>query len=135
VTALRPILLVDDSHDDLFILKRLLTRAGVKNAFVTFDHAKDARHFLESALRTPETNLLPAAIFSDKVMPQYDGFALLEWVRQQPALADLPFYILTSVLELVDKKHAMKLGATGCFEKFPALHVFADIFGSTVSSK
>ena len=135
LSALRPILLVDDNHDDLFILKRLLTRAGVKNAFISFDHAKDARRFLESALRTPETNLLPAAIFSDKTMPEFDGFDLLQWVREQPALAKLPFYLVSSVQEPTDQKRAAKLGATAFFEKFPALHVFADMFGGTVGSK
>ena len=135
MSTLRPILVVDDNLDDLFILKRLLTRAGVKNAFISFDHPKDARRFLESALRTPETNLLPAAVFSDKTMPEFDGFDLLEWVREQPALAKLPFYLVTSVQEPADKKRAAKLGATALFEKFPPLHVFAEIFGGTVSSK
>jgi hypothetical protein len=41
----QPVLLVDDNHDDLFILKRLLTRSGLKNAFITFDHSRDCIAF------------------------------------------------------------------------------------------
>lgn len=125
----QPILLVDDNHDDLFILKRLLTRAGVKNAFISFDHARDCCHFLESALRTPETNLIPAAVFSDKSMPGFDGFQLLEWVRRQPPLVALPFILLSSVAEPGDKRRAEKLGVTALFEKFPPQHTFTDLFG------
>lgn len=135
MSLLKPILLVDDNHDDLFILKRLLSRAGVKNAFITFDHPKDAKRFLESAVRTPETNLVPAAIFSDKEMPEFNGFDLLKWVREQEPLKNLPFILLTSVQEPGDKKLAAKLGATQFYEKFPALHVFAEMFDGKVQSK
>ncbi len=126
----QPVLLVDDSHDDLFILKRLLTRAGVKNAFISFDHARDCAHFLESAMRTPETQLLPAAVFCDKAMPEFDGFDLLTWVRAQRQLATLPFVLLSSVVEPGEQKRAEKLQATALFEKFPAPHVLTEIFGA-----
>src|SRR3954467_6674427 len=90
-TPLQPVLLVDDNHDDLFILKRLLSRSGLKNAFISFDHSRDCARFLESALRTPESNLIPAAILSDKSIPGFTGFDLLKWVRAQPGLAKVPF--------------------------------------------
>jgi CheY-like chemotaxis protein len=127
---IRPVLLIDDNHDDLFILKRLLTRAGVMNAFISFDHARDCSHFLASALRTPETQLLPAAVFCDKSMPEYDGFDLLKWVREQKPLATLPFVLLSSVVEPSERKRAQKLHATAVFEKFPAPHVLTEIFGA-----
>jgi CheY-like chemotaxis protein len=125
VTALPPILLVDDNHDDLLLLQRLLTRAGFNNPFVSFDHANNAARFLEAALQSRETQLLPAAIFSDKTMPEFDGFELLKWVRQQPDLATLTFVLLTSVAAPGDEERALELGATAVFEKFPAVHVFA----------
>jgi CheY-like chemotaxis protein len=135
MSLLRPILIVDDNHDDLFILKRLLSRAGVKNAFISFDHPNDARRFLESVVRTPDTNLIPAGIFSDKNMPHFNGFDLLTWVREHGPLKKLPFILLSSVAEPADKKHAIKLGATAFYEKFPPLHVFAELCGSKISAK
>jgi CheY-like chemotaxis protein len=130
MTVLKPIMIVDDNHEDLFILKRLLTRAGVKNGFVSFDHAEEAMRFLEAAMRVPETNLIPAAIFSDKRMPRHDGFAFLKWVRQQSALARLPFFLLTSAAEPTDEELAVKLGVTRFMEKYPSEHVFSEIFGT-----
>lgn len=128
MSALQPIIIVDDTHDDLFILKRLLARTGVKNAFVTFDHGDEAKRFLEAAIRTPETELIPAAIFSDKRMPGLDGFELLKWVRQRRELLDVAFYLLTSAVEPSDAARAKELGATAFFEKFPPQHVFDDLF-------
>ncbi len=129
VNASQPVVLVDDNHDDLFILKRLLSRAGLKNAFISFDDARACTSFLQSAIRTPDTNLIPAAIFSDKAMPDFNGFDLLQWVRQQPPLGKLPFILLTSTAEPGDEKRAEKLGVTAFFEKFPSQHVFMDMFG------
>ena len=123
------IVVVDDNHDDLFILKRLLSRAGLKNAFVSFDHAADAKRFLEAAIRTPDTNLLPAAIFTDKQMPEMNGFDLLKWVREQPQLKKIPFFMLTSSGLAGDATRAKQLRATRFMEKFPPHHIFSEIFG------
>jgi CheY-like chemotaxis protein len=128
MSALQPIMIVDDTHDDLFILKRLLARTGAKNAFITFDHGDEAKRFLEAAVRTPETNLIPAAIFSDKRMPGVNGFDLVEWLRRQPALVNVPVYLLTSSVEPGDAERAKELGATGFFEKFPPQHVIDELF-------
>ena len=121
-------MIVDDTHDDLFILKRLLSRTGVKNAFVTFDHGDEAKRFLEAAMRTPETNLIPAAIFSDKRMPGLGGFDLLKWLRHQPALGNVPFFLLTGDVHPTDAKRAKELGATAFFEKFPPQHLIYQLF-------
>jgi CheY-like chemotaxis protein len=123
----QPVILVDDNHDDLFILKRLLTRAGLKNPFVSFDSAEEAKMFLDAALRT-ETNLVPAAIFSDKEMPGLDGLEFLAWVRQHPLLKDVPFILVTSSGTPDDPKRAKKLGVTRFFEKFPPAHVLEELF-------
>lgn len=126
--GLQPLLIVDDNHDDLFILKRLLLRAGAKNALVTFDHSEEAIRFLQAAIRTPDTNMIPAAIFSDIRMPGVDGFDFLQWVRQQPAMRGIPFYLFTSsdVTECAGK--AESLGVTQLYAKFPPAHVLGDLF-------
>jgi len=122
-----PFVIVDDNHEDLFILKRLLTRAGAKNPFISFDHAEEAVRFLGAALRTPESHLLPSAVFSDKAMAGLNGFELLEWVRQQPPLHSTPFVLFTSVAKPGDAKRASALGATWFYEKYPAQHVIEDL--------
>jgi CheY-like chemotaxis protein len=119
-------MLVDDTHDDLFILKRILSRSGVLNPFISFDHASEAQRFLQAALSSPETKLLPAAIFCDKSMPEYNGFDLLAWVRSEARLAMTPFFLLTSLVHRNDEMEAARWGATAFFEKFPSQHIFAE---------
>lgn len=115
------------NHDDLFILKRLLSWVGITNLFVSSDSAEEARLFLDAALRTPESNLVPAAIFCDKTIPTFDGFQFLAWVRRQPTLKTLPFFLLTSNGEPGDDTRARELGATHFLEKFPPLHVLGNL--------
>jgi CheY-like chemotaxis protein len=130
VSELQPIVVVDDNHEDLFFLKRLLSRAGLKNPFVSFDHADEAMRFLDAAMKTPETNLIPAAIFSDKRMPGHDGFEFLKWIRERQRLNKIPFFLLTSAVEPKDRQRAAKLGVTQFLEKFPPEHEFAKLFGT-----
>src|SRR5947209_2796228 len=130
-----PILVVDDNHEDLVILKRLLTRSGVKNAIVSFEYANEAQRFLEAAIRTPDTRLVPAVIFADKRMPDMDGLELLAWVRKQSALRRLPFIILTSALKPADANRALEAGATQCFEKFPSPATIADLLSNSASRR
>lgn len=127
MSALLPIVIVDHNHDDLFILKRLLARSGICNPLVTFDHAEDAARFLDAAIRTPDTNLLPAAILSDMRMSGMSGFEILAWIRQQPALANTPFFLFSSAVDADTRERAMQLGATRFREKFPPEHVVAEL--------
>lgn len=123
----RPILLVDDNHDDLFITKRLLVRAGAKNPIVTFDDAEAAMSFLRAAAAAPRTGLLPALVLCDIKMPATNGFDFLEWVRRQRGLKNLPVAMLSSSDLERDRLRADELGASGFFVKFPAVKVMADL--------
>jgi CheY-like chemotaxis protein len=54
---------------------------------------------------------LPALILSDIKMPRFDGFELLEWVKLQPHLSNIPFVILTSSDLQTDLARADEFGA------------------------
>src|SRR5437016_5385879 len=93
--GLRPILLIDDSHEDLFLTKRLLARAGLKHPIVTIDDGEEGIAFLRAATMTEASGIVPCAIFCDIRMPKIDGFDVLKWVRSQKALAKVPIAMLT----------------------------------------
>jgi CheY-like chemotaxis protein len=134
MNARGPIILVDDSHDDLFILKRLLWRAGHTRTFITFDHAEEAKSFLRAAVRTPEVGLLPSAVFADKALPGLDGFGLLKWTRSQRPFDRITFVVLTGTVVASDQQMATSLGAQHFFEKFPAPHVFSEVLQQAAAS-
>ena len=113
-------LLVDDSHEDLFLTKRLLARAGVKCPIVTVDSGDEAIVFLRAASLPGAEELLPCVIFSDVKMPAQNGFDVLKWVRSQKALNNVPFIMLSGGDMDSDRKRARELGADGYLVKFPA---------------
>lgn len=124
---IRPVLLIDDSHEDLFLAKRLLARAGVTHPIVTIDGGEEAIVFLHATTLPGAADLLPILIFCDVKMPARDGFDVLKWVRSQDRLKNVPMYILSGGNLESDKDKALKLGATGYFAKFPAAETFKQI--------
>ena len=120
----RPILLIDDSHEDLFLCKRLLARAGVTHPIVTIDGGDEAIVFLRAAILPQSTELMPFVIFCDVKMPGQNGFDVLTWVRAQRPLDHVPVYILSGAGLDTDRARALELGATDYLVKFPTPDVF-----------
>lgn len=116
---LRPVLLIDDSHEDLFLAKRLLARAGVTHPIVTIDNGDEAIVYLRAAGLPQARELLPVVIFCDIKMNGRSGFDVLKWARTQAALREVPFYMLSGADLEVDRRRAEALGATGYLAKFP----------------
>ncbi len=54
---------------------------------------------------------LPGLIISDVMMPELDGFGVLEELRQDPVTATIPFIFLTAKAERSDLRQGMELGA------------------------
>lgn len=112
-------MLIDDSHEDLFLIKRLLARAGVKQPIVTVDGGEEAIVFLRAATLKGAEELIPVAIFCDVKMPKQNGFDVLEWVRSQKALKQVPFVMLSGGDVPADRSRALELGANEFLGKFP----------------
>lgn len=53
----------------------------------------------------------PDLILCDVMMPEMDGFAVLQSVRSDPSIATIPFIFLTARGEKVDVRAGMNLGA------------------------
>lgn len=126
----RPVLLIDDSHEDLFLAKRLLARAGVTRPIVTVDGGEEAVVFLKAAMLPNAEDLLPVVIFCDVKMPARDGFEVVQWARTQPALQPLPIYMLSGGDLDSDRERARNVGATGYLVKFPIPDVFKGIIAA-----
>ncbi|MGB7543208.1 MAG: protein kinase [Burkholderiales bacterium] len=68
--------------------------------------AENGRIGLELARRDP-----PSLILCDINMPEMDGFAVLEALRSEPSLADIPFVFLTALDDRGSMRRGMNLGA------------------------
>lgn len=125
--GLQPILLIDDNHEDLFLTKRLLSRAGVKHPIITIDDGEEGIAFLRACTVPDASALKPCVVFCDIRMPKIDGFDVVKWARSQSALADVPIVILTGGDVPEDRARAKALGATHFLVKFPTPDVLKTI--------
>jgi CheY-like chemotaxis protein len=126
----RPILLIDDSHEDLFLAKRLFARAGVTVPIITIDQGEEGLAFLRAMVANGPSPLLPRIVFCDVRMPGIGGFAILEWARDNGLLALTKFVMLTGGDTLQDRRRAAELGAHEFVVKFPAPDVLQKLIAS-----
>ncbi len=125
------ILLVDDSADDIF-----LVRAAFKNANVTIP-IQEARNGAEAIAylqgeppfderaRFP----LPAVMLLDLNLPMRNGFQVLEWLRGRPGLKRLTVIVLTASLREEDVDRAFDLGANAFLVKPTSIETLTAIAG------
>jgi PAS domain S-box-containing protein len=98
------VLVIDDEETVRDLMRRFLAREGFD--VVT---AKDGHEGLEFARQ-----LRPALITLDVLMPELDGWSVLQALKEDPELAQIPVLMLT----IVDEKHkGYALGATDYMTK------------------
>lgn len=95
----KSILIVDDEKDLLIMTKSIFERAGYTN-IVTAASAKDSLKILSTKM--------PDMIILDVMMPEMDGFELLQEIR---ATSKVPVLMLTARGEAEDRFSGFELGA------------------------
>ena len=128
VPKIPPIFIVDDSPDDLFFTRTLLTKARVENPVVCFDGAEVAMNFLECAVAGKGT--MPLAVFTDLKMHRVNGLEFLRWIRGRDCLSNLFVAMLTGSGEPRDHTAAEALKVNAYLVKYPPAQVIADVVHS-----
>lgn len=118
------ILLVDDDPDDVFMTKRLLLKAGVRNGIVTLSNGQEALDYLKGVCAAGPR---PCLLLLDLKLPRVDGFEVLAWIREQRQLRDLKVVILSGSDEPRDRQRARSLGADGYLVKHPGPEAFRQL--------
>lgn len=115
------ILLVEDDRDDVFLMERALQKANNPSRMYNAKHGEEAVDYLRGAGKYADRAAypIPAIVLLDIKMPYLNGFEVLQWMKQQPELKDVPVVMLTSSLEESDREKALEHGAKGFFIKPP----------------
>lgn len=123
-----PILIVEDSDDDLFFFRRLFAKAGIKSPVAVVTDGRQATAHFEAALTAtlPQKPPMPRIVFLDLKLPLRSGFEVLHWIRTQPALKSVIVVVLSSSAEMRDVRQAYDLGAQGYLVKYPEPGVFSE---------
>ena len=79
-------LLIEDDHDTLNAIVAVLERLGL--AVVTANNGEEAIRQLDRGLR-------PDLILADLMLPKVSGWDLLQYLREQPELRQIPTVVMT----------------------------------------
>jgi CheY-like chemotaxis protein len=101
------ILVVDDGAENRDVLRRRLERSG--HAVETAEHGRIALELL--AARSFDLVLL------DVLMPELDGFAVLEAIKGNPALRDIPVIMISALDEMPSIVRCIEHGAEDFLHK------------------
>jgi len=109
----------DDSPEDLLLLRRALARCDFPLRFVTVNNGRQAQQILQCMAdrELPDKYPLPDLICLDVHMPLRNGLDLLEWIKRQPNLKDIPVLIVSGSDDPEEANKAYELGAIGYFGK------------------
>lgn len=111
--SVAPILLVDDSPEELLLMQLGLKRAGVLYPQVAVYSGEEALDFLlgQGAHAGRDTRVLPRLVLMDLHMPGRSGIQTLREIRTKPHLADLKVVMFSSSDEPDDIVEAHDVGA------------------------
>lgn len=115
----KPILLVEDSEDDVRLTKRALQKNSITNELIVVGDGRAALEFLRAAAEpgSSQNRGLPAVVLLDLKLPKLDGLEVLRQIRADPLLRRQPVVILTTSKEDQDIIRSYDLGANSFIRK------------------
>jgi CheY-like chemotaxis protein len=99
----KKVLVVDDDMRNIFALSSVLERRGME--VLTAGTGREAIDMLES---TPDV----AIVLMDIMMPEMDGYATMQVIRQNPSFNRLPIIALTAKAMKGDREKCLEAGAS-----------------------
>ena len=125
----QPVVLVaEDREDDLFMLRRSFEQLGFDTPVQYVRDGEEAIAYLSGSGRFADraTYPLPTMLLLDLKMPRKNGFAVLEWIEQQPSLTQLRTIVLTTSEDIFEVNRAYQLGAASFLTKPLNFNEFKD---------
>ena len=113
------ILVVEDSADDLALIRRAFQRGRIVNPVHVVSDGEEAISYLagENQYADRARHPLPAMVLLDLRLPRKSGFEVLKWIRGHVDLSRLPVVILTTSHADADVNRAYELGANSYLVK------------------
>jgi len=96
------VLIIEDDTDLAKVLIAVFERYGIE-----IYHAQTGREAIQLSQR-----LLPDLLVLDLVLPEYDGFAVVDWLRKHNRLYQVPLVVYTSQDLGNSERERLKLGQT-----------------------
>ena len=112
-------LMVDDSKEDAFFVKRALEASQVAHFFHSVMDGSEGLAYLkaEGTYADRQAFPFPNVLLCDLKIPGMDGFDFLRWLRDHPQCKVIPTIIFSSSVLESDVHQSYVLGANAYLEK------------------
>ena len=128
-----PILLVEDSPDDVLLIERVFNRTDLNHPLRTVTDGEKAIEYLKGLEEYSDRAAYPypGLVILDLKMPGMGGFDVIRWMRGHPQAKLVPIIVLSGSSEPADVNLAYELGANAFMVK-PANHRALEQLLSTI---
>ncbi len=118
-TAAPTLLLVEDSADDVLFVRRALAKIGCSLHLAVAEDGEQAVRYLrgEGEYADRAVHPLPNVVLLDWKLPRMSGIEVLEWIRQQSSLRNMPVIVLTSSRQQENIDRAYRACANSYLQK------------------
>lgn len=113
------ILLVEDCAEDASLVQAAFKKWGINNPIRVVPDGEQAVDYLAAKGNFSDRGKhpLPCLAILDLNLPTLSGFEVLQWIRAQKDLENLPVVVLSGTKNLTDFDQAHRLGANACVVK------------------
>ena len=128
----RQILMIEDNSDDEALLLRQLKKAKLERHIrVIHDGGKALEYLMDERFKCEDL----AAIFLDLRLPTIDGLRILEAIKSEGRLQNVPVVVMTSSNAPEELEKCHELGVSSYINKPVTFSSFAKAFADTFQAK
>ena len=115
----QPILLVEDSPEDFEATQRAFRKSGLKNPLLRCEDGDEALDYLHrrGQYADPASSPRPGVILLDLNLPGTDGRQVLNEIKRDEHLRDIPVVVLTTSADERDITACYRAGANSYIQK------------------
>ncbi|MBL8214776.1 MAG: response regulator [Bryobacterales bacterium] len=121
------ILVIEDNPADVQLLELALSEAGIAADLMTFADGANAMRWIASCGDPNPSGPCPDLAIVDLNLPKYDGLELLNALRRNSGLADVPALVMSSSTSPRDEGRVRSLPNTEYLAKPSDLDAYAEV--------
>lgn len=125
------LLVVDDEENDRFFIERTFKKLDTHYRIHGVCCGDEAIAYIKGEGKYADRDKFqfPSYVITDLKMPNGDGFALLEFIKQNPALSIIPVVMLSASDDPDDIRQSYLLGASSYFRKLIDSQKYQEVIG------
>jgi len=129
-----PILHVEDDENDILLIQHVFKKEAPRALLFVVRDGEEAVAYLTGRTQFHDRSKfpLPKVVLMDLKLPRKAGLEVIEWMKSQPELKEIPVFVLSSSAQPSDQDRARRLGVTGYLVKQGSLHglstVLSEVF-------